>query len=322
MAPSQPTLKMLFAESRGRCGAPGCHRDIVAVDSQGDRHLIAEVAHIVSKSPRGPRGADDPGAGGYDGEDNLIVLCPTHHTEIDSMTEDHKTDRLRDWKQLLRTRMGGLIATLQPDPPPGTWAVTTADPRHLAADPALTDATPDRQQYEILRAHGAQDLHISQLGLTLYNASASAFVVRHMRAEVEARSPAPVRARLQHPTAGAALASVFRINLTDPNPRAVLIFGENDLAEPPETSPRDRARITLAPGEVHDCLIEAFTSVQDVEWRLALDLVHEGTNRTLTLGLSGEPIRTAGMPDGATPEVWLLPGIAGPVLHRAPGYEW
>lgn len=321
MAISQQTLKMLFAESRGRCGAPSCHRDIVTVDSLGNRHLIAEVAHIVSKSPLGPRGDDEPAPGGHDGEENLIVLCPTHHTEIDSMTEDHQSNRLREWKQSLRTHAGDLIATLQLDPSPGAWAVTTADPHHLAVDPALTDATPDRQQYEILRARGAEDLHITQLGLTLYNASDSSLVIRHMRAEIESRSPAPTRARLQHPTAGAALATVFRIDLTDPAPQAALILGEDDLTKRPEASSRDRSRITLGPHEVHDCLIEAFTSVQDVEWRLALEFVHDGANRTITLDLSGESIKTAGMPDNAAPEVWLLPGTAGPALQRSTGYE-
>jgi len=38
------------------------------------------MAHIIARSPSGPRGVSSGGENTYE---NLILLCPTHHTEID-----------------------------------------------------------------------------------------------------------------------------------------------------------------------------------------------------------------------------------------------
>ncbi len=45
-----------------------------------DPTIIGEMAHVIAKKPDGPRGTATGGDNTYD---NLILLCPTHHTEID-----------------------------------------------------------------------------------------------------------------------------------------------------------------------------------------------------------------------------------------------
>src|SRR6476620_1063222 len=42
------------------------------------------MAHIIARQPRGRRGVPGGGSNAYE---NLILLCPTHHTEIDKAPE-------------------------------------------------------------------------------------------------------------------------------------------------------------------------------------------------------------------------------------------
>ncbi len=79
------TLKVLFAQSRNRCAAPGCTNEIVAPGTPVDAPaVVGQVAHIVARSPDGPRG--DPNFSKVDlhGESNLILLCAHHHSIVDS----------------------------------------------------------------------------------------------------------------------------------------------------------------------------------------------------------------------------------------------
>lgn len=46
----------------------------------GKNFIVGEMAHVIANAPKGPRG---DGIGGNDTYDNLILLCPTHHREID-----------------------------------------------------------------------------------------------------------------------------------------------------------------------------------------------------------------------------------------------
>jgi DNA polymerase III delta prime subunit len=89
-----PTLKRLFAESRGHCAK--CDLDLFP-----DGKIIGEICHIEAYSSGGPR---------YNGQlkknnlenhyDNLIVLCPSCHTEIDKKGNEiaFKKERLIEYK--------------------------------------------------------------------------------------------------------------------------------------------------------------------------------------------------------------------------------
>jgi 5-methylcytosine-specific restriction endonuclease McrA len=46
----------------------------------GRNYDLGQMAHVIAQSPAGPRGNS---AGGGDAYDNLILLCPTCHREID-----------------------------------------------------------------------------------------------------------------------------------------------------------------------------------------------------------------------------------------------
>ena len=70
-------IKILWGRSVNRCAV--CK---VELTPDGTLETLGEMAHIVARSLEGPRGQNSLTA--YpDGYENLILLCPTHHTEVD-----------------------------------------------------------------------------------------------------------------------------------------------------------------------------------------------------------------------------------------------
>ncbi|MEB8341299.1 NACHT domain-containing protein [Streptomyces endophyticus] len=82
--------KLLWGRSWNECAFPGCSQELtVDLDAETTPQktvVLGEEAHIVAREDEGPRG--DPGVPLADRNayDNLILLCPTHHTLID---KDH-----------------------------------------------------------------------------------------------------------------------------------------------------------------------------------------------------------------------------------------
>jgi hypothetical protein len=88
--------KKLWGLSAGRCSRPGCDDECIKFLTD-DPTVIGEMAHIIAQSPRGPRGVQQ---GGEDVYENLILLCPTHHSEVDKAPpETFPPDLLRRWKK-------------------------------------------------------------------------------------------------------------------------------------------------------------------------------------------------------------------------------
>ncbi|OCL98220.1 hypothetical protein AAX29_01739 [Aliarcobacter thereius] len=81
-------IKKLYSRSAGRCNI--CSMNLIENDIQ-----IGEMAHIIAKSSNGPRGIQDTIDNSYD---NLILLCPTHHTIVDKNPEKYTTEVLRSIK--------------------------------------------------------------------------------------------------------------------------------------------------------------------------------------------------------------------------------
>ena len=74
-------VKMLWARSGNRCAFANCHIEMAPA---GTAATLGEIAHIVAKSPDGPRGNSPLPLESRDDYDNLILLCPTHHSIADS----------------------------------------------------------------------------------------------------------------------------------------------------------------------------------------------------------------------------------------------
>jgi hypothetical protein len=64
--------------------------------------VIGEIAHIVPSSPTeidNPRYDPDYPRELVDTYDNLLLLCPTHHTVVDKKPNTYNSNDLREWKQ-------------------------------------------------------------------------------------------------------------------------------------------------------------------------------------------------------------------------------
>lgn len=64
----------------------------------GSDAVLGEIAHIVARSADGPRGDSELRAEERDAYTNLILLCPTHHREIDAKPEEWTSDSLSNRK--------------------------------------------------------------------------------------------------------------------------------------------------------------------------------------------------------------------------------
>lgn len=86
-------IKILWGRSGNRCAI--CK---IELTPDGDEYTLGEMAHIVARSPDGPRGSVEISDGEIDDYSNLILLCPTHHAEID------KNDKKWSRQELLRIK--------------------------------------------------------------------------------------------------------------------------------------------------------------------------------------------------------------------------
>jgi hypothetical protein len=79
-APRTKTVKRLFALSSNQCAFPGC---TTAVADTKSEVVLCEIAHIAARRSGGPRHDKNQTAEERHGFENLILLCGTHHKEID-----------------------------------------------------------------------------------------------------------------------------------------------------------------------------------------------------------------------------------------------
>jgi hypothetical protein len=89
MSISQKDIKKLFSLSAGMCNI--CRLQLAEHDIQ-----IGEMAHIIAKSPNGPRGANQSLE--INSYNNLILLCPTHHKIVDKNPKEYPIEKLNEIK--------------------------------------------------------------------------------------------------------------------------------------------------------------------------------------------------------------------------------
>lgn len=76
------SLKILWGTSGNLCGFPECNVEITAIP-QGMGYTLGEMAHIKGDKPTSCRYDQDQPDVERNSHNNLILLCPTHHTIID-----------------------------------------------------------------------------------------------------------------------------------------------------------------------------------------------------------------------------------------------
>jgi len=97
MAITDRTRKVLWGRSGNRCAI--CKKELV-VDStpHDDESVVGDECHIVSSRPEGPRYDPSYPAEHLDAYKNLILLCRTHHKQVDDQTAKFSADILRQMK--------------------------------------------------------------------------------------------------------------------------------------------------------------------------------------------------------------------------------
>ena len=105
MAIPDRAKRLLWSRSGGYCQNPACAREVFAFFENGDIVSLGELAHVIGKSERGPRGRSSLGKSGLDGYENIILLCPTCHTLVDKSPERFSTDVLYKWKRCHENRI-------------------------------------------------------------------------------------------------------------------------------------------------------------------------------------------------------------------------
>jgi hypothetical protein len=97
MAVSEKDIKLLWGKSAGLCAYPDCLEELALHFDSVSPFTIGEMAHVIAKQPDGPRGNPQ---GGDDTYNNLVLLCPTHHTMIDKAPEGtYIPEIILDWKR-------------------------------------------------------------------------------------------------------------------------------------------------------------------------------------------------------------------------------
>ena len=87
----------LWGLSAGRCSYPGCDEECIKFIGSPDPTIIGEMAHVIAQSSKGPRGDKTGGNNTYE---NLILLCPTHHTLVDKEPAGKfSAEMLLKWKK-------------------------------------------------------------------------------------------------------------------------------------------------------------------------------------------------------------------------------
>lgn len=96
MAIADLDIKKLWGLSAGHCNFPDCGIDCIQFLKNDDTVVVGEMAHIIARSVGGPRGEKNKNDNNT--YDNLILLCPTHHTLIDKAPENYTVEEIKKWK--------------------------------------------------------------------------------------------------------------------------------------------------------------------------------------------------------------------------------
>lgn len=95
-APSDKTVKKLFALSRNRCAYPKCDTPIVHPSGT----VVGEVCHIKAQNAGGPRFDPKQAEDARHAFANLILLCSVHHRVVDDQPDTYTVELLSEMKEM------------------------------------------------------------------------------------------------------------------------------------------------------------------------------------------------------------------------------
>jgi hypothetical protein len=91
MAITQKNLKILWGNAASRCSFTNCQCRLCTDDAGASApYTLGEMAHICGEKPGANRYDRLQTAEQRDGYDNLVLLCPNHHTLIDRPEDERR----------------------------------------------------------------------------------------------------------------------------------------------------------------------------------------------------------------------------------------
>ncbi|WP_189958305.1 hypothetical protein [Streptomyces alanosinicus] len=151
------------------------------------------------------------------------------------------------------------------------------------------------------RARGGVDEDRTRMQLTVTNSGSNTVLITGMRAELVARKPVAPVVEAGCRTQGEAKVYSVNIDLDKPQPNGVYDNGGKSV----------QPDFTVAAGDLETFLVTARITHGAAQWKLAVDLVEDGHQRTVVFdGDGGKPFSTVTRPTGLTS--WELdPGGGG-----------
>ncbi len=107
MAISEKDAKILWGRAAGRCSKPDCRVELTHLLDMENPYHLGEMAHIIARGKSGPRANNSPADDSYT---NLILLCPTHHKQIDKAPDQFPVELLVQWKTEHEAWIGNLLS--------------------------------------------------------------------------------------------------------------------------------------------------------------------------------------------------------------------
>ena len=101
MAITAKSIKLLWANAAGICSFDGCNERLtVEQAAEFAPHTLGEMAHIKGNKPGSNRYDANQSDEERDSYENLILLCPTHHTLIDKPENEsyYTVEKLHEMK--------------------------------------------------------------------------------------------------------------------------------------------------------------------------------------------------------------------------------
>ncbi len=165
LEPKPSTVKALWSKSAGMCNI--CKADLWRLKGDGDNYSVGQVAHICAAEAGGPRFNPEFSDEDNRSYQNLMILCPTHHGEVDNDYEKYSADDLRskkmeheDW---IRSELATQISNLgYPELEVIIKYVETAKNVSQSSDLSLTQISEKIKKNEL----GDQTENLIRMGLT------------------------------------------------------------------------------------------------------------------------------------------------------------
>ncbi len=163
--PNQAKL-IVWTKAAGACSFPDCPQHLVLEPEPGNAVPVGEIAHIVAEQPDGPRGKSPLSTEQRNQPPNLMLLCPTHHSEVDKAPQTYTVERLHEFK---RKHEDWVRRTLQ--------------------RPSLTGRTATNEPTMRLETLHSSVLPIERVPMNIYCATPKTFAPEEIRAEVSKQTP-------------------------------------------------------------------------------------------------------------------------------------